>query len=166
MPEDLDPTLRQPAACSAKELAEFERLILLGREVTALGLRGRIREAECLAFIAGQNGEFMAVGALKHPSAAYRSRVFKKARSRKDPGDFALELGWMYVAEEHRRGGLASRLVGAMVGVASGTSLYATSRSNNVAMHSALKRHGFVATGSAYKSEGGDDELVLFVRSA
>jgi GNAT superfamily N-acetyltransferase len=162
--KDQEPTLKQPAACSNRELAEFERLVCRGAEVTAEGLRDRIRAAQQLAFIPGQAGTFVAVGALKRPAPTYCSTVFAKAHSSENPSGFTLELGWIYVEPDHRGKGFSNTLVETLLNAAGRSWVYATSRSNNVAMHSALRKHGFTQSGSAYESDEDNDELFLFVR--
>ena len=116
MYDDLELTLRRPAACSSEELADFERLVRLGGNVTTASLTGRIRAAEWLALLRTRSGQFIGVGALKRPNTGYRSKVFMKARTTEDPSAFALELGWFYVAKDYRGQGLSNRLVGVLVG--------------------------------------------------
>jgi len=75
---NLETTIKKPADCSQEELADFEHLINEGGEVTAVGLRGRILQAEKLVLI-NQAGRYVAIGAIKNPNPGYKAGVFNKA---------------------------------------------------------------------------------------
>ncbi|MEM5617083.1 hypothetical protein AAHB60_03250 [Pseudomonas aeruginosa] len=67
--------IQSPRDCSSAELDIFERLVSAGGEVSLVGLRQRIQSAEKLIFI--NDGECVAIGAIKNPSTKYKARVFK-----------------------------------------------------------------------------------------
>ena len=70
-----------PSDCSARTLADFEKLVVEGGAVEPEGLTRRIRSASRLLFLREPDGQLVGVGALKHPRSGYRDRVFAKARA-------------------------------------------------------------------------------------
>ncbi|WNJ97203.1 hypothetical protein RND59_18535 [Vibrio ruber] len=68
---------KSPKNCTDSELESFEKLVAEGGEVTLAGLRQRIQRAEKLVFI--NDGECVAVGAIKTPNSGYKAGVFEKA---------------------------------------------------------------------------------------
>ena len=87
---------KAPRDCSNTELETFERLVSAGGEVSLAGLRQRIQSAEKLIFI--NDGECVAVGAIKNPNAAYKASIFKKSNA-SEQSKYQYEVGWfMYPA--------------------------------------------------------------------
>lgn len=68
---------KSPKDCREAELESFEKLVAEGGEVALAGLRQRIQRAEKLVFI--NDGECVAVGAIKNPNAGYKAGVFEKS---------------------------------------------------------------------------------------
>lgn len=157
----MDCTVCHPRECSDLELGEFIQLVQEGGEVQAQGLRARIQNSESLVFIR-ESGELAGIAALKNPNPAYRSRVFDKASSDRRPDTYRFELGYVYVATQHRRKGLSHRLTAAALEASGDAAVFATSRVENVAMHRALSRCGFVEHGDDYQSNRGS-HLRLFI---
>jgi predicted GNAT family N-acyltransferase len=155
--------IKAPSECTAGERGDFASLVLAGGEVAAQGLEDRVNAAQRLIFIK-RNGCLTAVAAIKKPKPGYRRGVFEKAHSPRVAAEYRLELGWVFVMPSARGTGLSHVLVGAALGSVSGEGIFATSRSDNVAMHKALLASGFTASGKPYASSRGDYQLVLFTK--
>lgn len=134
--------LKHPSECSDQELESYTALVLQGGEVVVQGLRGRIRQAAVLAF-AFHESRLVAVTALKVPTEGYRLGVFRKAGVALSAAG-ALELGWVFVVAGCRGRGLAGRIVTDTLSPAGTACVFATTRSDNSAMHKVLEaRCGF-----------------------
>ena len=154
--------IKSPQHCSDSEIAAFSCFVRKGAEVDPTGLKGRIRRAKALAFLY-VNRTLVGVAALKQPNEGYRDKVFKAADAALDASSFGLELGWVFVPEEHR-GKHYSRVVSAAaVGQADGHLVFSTTRSDNVQMQRTLEHLKFERAGRPYRSERGRHELVLYV---
>lgn len=158
-------TTRKPADCSSAELKQFEALVLRGAEVIPAGLRGRIGRSACLAW-AHDGLRTVAVAALKRPHAEYRETVFRKSGTPELPAGWETELGWIYVHEEHRRKGLARRLIQVLLDGEPGGGIFATTRELNDPIMPLLKEFGFLREGNAFVSSNGDYNILLHVRRA
>jgi len=152
-----------PRDCSAEDLDEFKRLVREGGEVNLNTFDGLVPGALALAFVRW-HGELAAVGALKNPNLGYRSKVFTKAKV-DNPDHYSYELGWMIVREPYRGRKLSSLAVASLVSSLGGQSAYATSRTDNHAMHVAMKNAGFVTVGNAYASDRRNASMRLFIRN-
>jgi GNAT superfamily N-acetyltransferase len=152
----------EPAACSHERLALFRELVTEGGEVDTHTLPALIERAPVLALM--HDGEtVVAVGALKQPNAAYRSRVFAEAKSTLAPKDFEFELGWIYVRPAARGKKLTTPMVRKLLERASGHRVYATSRVDNSPMHASLEHCGFRKEGTPYPSNEHEIDLQLFI---
>ena len=149
------------ASCSRQELDDFQRLVELGEEVMASGLRRRISGAFLLAF-AYIGDSVIGVGGLKNPHQSYKKKIFDKSGLKQRCDKFDKELGWVFVIEEHRGKGLSIRLVKAILRDARGCNIFATSRIDNVAMHKALVRNRFIQSGKPFISTRGN-QMILFL---
>ena len=153
--------VKPPASCSRQELDEFQRLVELGEEVMANGLRRRISGAFLLAF-ACIGDSVIGVGGLKNPHQSYKKKTFDKSGLTQRCDKFDKELGWVFVIEEHRGKGLSIRLVEAILRDAPGCNIFATSRIDNVAMHEALVKNRFIQSGKPFISARGN-KMILFL---
>ena len=158
--------IKSPADCTSTELDAFETLVLQGGEVTPTGLRQRICSAAHLLFLSDSAGTLVGISALKHPSVAYRAKVFQQAQASASSALFPVELGWIFVVPSHQGQHLSRPLVEHVLPYAAGSLVYATTRADNERMQRTLARYGFLRDGVAYPSELGDYNLVLFVRHA
>jgi GNAT superfamily N-acetyltransferase len=159
-----DTIVKKPNEYSPGELEEFRKLVLAGGEVAADGLAARINQAAALAFVrAGRS--VLGVAALKRPAASYRKSISSKAGVPLSQSAFPYELGWVFVSPKARGQGMSRKLVEALVSMATEAGLFATSRSNNVAMHRSLERCGFAPIGDLYYSDQGNHKLRLFTRN-
>jgi GNAT superfamily N-acetyltransferase len=153
-----------PSDCSARTLADFEKLVGEGGAVEPEGLTRRIRSASRLLFLREPNGQLVGVGALKHPRSGYRDRVFAKARATVPSDRYRVELGWVVVAKSHQGRGLSARIIGELLALAKNENVFATTRAGDRAMRFA-SAHGFESNGKPYPSGRGYN-LVLYLHDA
>ena len=153
---------KAPRECSNTELEIFERLVSTGGEVSLAGLRQRIQRAEKLIFI--NDGECVAVGAIKNPNAAYKASIFKKSNA-SEQSRYQYELGWFYVSSIARGKGYGRALMEETKKLLAGTACFATTRENNAPMHHLFIQFGFSRLGQRYKSDNDDYSLNLYVSS-
>lgn len=158
-------TIKKPGECSETELEDFASLVLAGGEVTADGLKARIKKAEALIFLA-QDNCLKGIAAVKKPGENYKNGVFQKARATVEASAFPFELGWVFVLPSSRGAGFSHKLVKAALTATCGQGIFATSRSDNAPMHKVLVGHGFSCHGEAYASSRGKHKLVLFISNA
>jgi GNAT superfamily N-acetyltransferase len=154
-----------PKLCSLGDIAAFESLALQVGEVDPHVLHLRIARAERLAF-ALLDRELVGVGAIKSPDSVYRKSVFRKSGAGHADTAFDLELVWVNVRAEYRGRGISGRLVQELMANVRSRYVFATSRTDNPAMHATLKRFGFVRDGTPYVSHMRRARLELFVRVA
>lgn len=162
MPEMI---VRSPSDCSNIEIGDFIAFVRAGGEVSIQGLVERIHGAVALVF-ARINGLVVGVAALKQPQASYRRRVSSDSGAPIPATEFPYELGWVYVSPESRRNGLSLLLSQAALAESKGAGVFATSRTDNIAMHRSLAKLGFESTGSPFMSGRGNHSLQVFVLHA
>jgi ribosomal protein S18 acetylase RimI-like enzyme len=155
--------LKEPIACTEAERREFARLVRQGFAPVTEPLDGRIRDAACLAFHYAAGDALGAVAALKAPDERYRHDLFEKADARISAADCRLELGWVFVVPAHRGNRIAERLCRLLLARVPGSSVFATTRTNNHAMIRILLALGFTRVGQPYPRR--DEALALYLRS-
>src|SRR6516162_11393635 len=160
----LSSSILSPSDCSARTLADFEKLVVEGAAVEPEGLTRRIRNASRLLFLREPDGQLVGVGALKHPRSGYRDRVFAKARATVPSDRYHVELGWVVVAKSHQGRGLSARIIGELLALAKNENVFATTRAGDRAMRFA-SAHGFESNGNPYPSGRGYN-LVLYLHDA
>lgn len=153
---------KPPDECSSEEIDKFCEFVRMGGEVESQGLTNRIKKAALLVFLYSGK-DLIGVAAIKNPNAGYKAEVFQKATATALPEGFALELGWVYVDPEHRGKGLSRKLVEAALASAEKQNVFATSRTDNKAMHKTLLKFGFSKEGRPYRSGMSEHNLELFV---
>lgn len=156
-------TVKTFGDCSAPERGAFIAFVRAGGEVSIQGLVERISSAPALVF-ARLGGELVGVAALKQPQASYRRRVSSESAVPLPAAEFPYELGWLYVLPEARRKGLSLLLSQAALASSGGAGVFATSRTENLAMHRSLAKLGFVPAGKAFASGRGKHSVQVFVR--
>lgn len=154
-----------PGKFSSKELGRFAEMVISGGEVSTDGLDARIRAAAYLVFLYDRADVLCGVAAIKRPDAAYRDSVFAKAEASFDPTAYALELGWVVVAENYRGHGLTRSLLTPLFERVPSEPIYATTRIGNEPMRRSLVRYGFQSDGTHYRNAAGDASLVLHLKS-
>jgi GNAT superfamily N-acetyltransferase len=155
--------VKSPSDWGRPARKEFEKLVSAGGAVDNEGLSGRIENAAALACHHAR-GKLLGVAALKEPLESYRKKVSQKSRIALDKVAYPFELGWVYVHPDARGLGLSKHLVTACLAAANSEGVFATTRENNDFMRSCLSKSGFERAGRPYKSERGDDLLVVYVR--
>jgi GNAT superfamily N-acetyltransferase len=153
-----------PSDCTAQALADFEKLVIEGGAVNPQGLVQRIREASRLLFLRASDDQLVGVGALKHPRAAYRSKVFADAQATASADEYAVELGWVAVTQSHQGRRLSTRIVGELLPFAKNENIFATTRADERVLSFAFDC-GFRINGKPFPSGNGYD-LVLYLRNA
>jgi hypothetical protein len=153
-----------PKDCLDSQIKDFMALVLAGGEVRADGLENRIRAGERLVFLT-VGCCLCGVAALKCPSAGHRTEVASASGIVLPEPDFPYEIGWVFVMPSVRGRRFSFDLTReALAGVSDG--VFATSRSDNTAMHATLGKFEFLPEGAEWKSRRGDYHLKLFVRNA
>ena len=154
---------KTPGDCSSAEIAEFIALVTEGGEVAANGLEQRVMAAAQLAFLLS-NGQVAGVAALKSPNTHYRRYVASASGVALPAASFPYELGWVFVSSAARGNGHSQFLTQAVLAFADCCGVFATSRTDNVPMHRALAKLGFLQVGEAYASQHGEHRLQIFTR--
>src|SRR6266550_1811617 len=153
-----------PSNCTAQALADFEKLVIEGGAVNPQGLTERIRKASRLLFLRASDDQLVGVGALKHPRAAYRNRVFADARATVSANEYPVELGWVVVTKSRQGRRLSTRIVGELLPFVKNENIFATTRADERVM-SFASDYGFEINGKPYPSGRGYD-LVLYLHNA
>lgn len=156
--------IKKPSDCTKKELNEFEDLLIEAGEVEPKGAHERIQIADKLVLISKK--ECVAIGAIKKPGKAYRDKIFKKSGSSENKNIFNKELGWFYVKPPERGNGIGEKLIKACLEEIGKEACYATTRSNNEAMHYLLNKYSFEQTGKEYNSDRGDYQLKIYIKKS
>jgi predicted GNAT family N-acyltransferase len=157
--------VKSPAEFSNLEIGYFIACVRAGGEVSVQDLVERMRNAAALVF-AKIDGGFVGVAALKRPQASYRSSVSSRCGIPLSAAEFPFELGWVFVSPEARRTGLSLSLSQAALVQSGGAGVFATSRTDNIAMHRSLAKIGFEPAGNPYASGRAKHLLQVFVRGA
>jgi len=153
-----------PSDCTAEALTDFEKLVIEGGAVNPEGLAQRIRKASRLLFLRASDNQLVGAGALKHPRAAYRNRVFADARATASADEYPVELGWVVVTQSHQGRRLSTRIVGELLSFAKNENIFATTRPDERVLSFAFD-YGFRINGKPFPSGQGYD-LVLYLRNA
>jgi GNAT superfamily N-acetyltransferase len=153
-----------PSDCTVEALADFEKLVVEGGAVNPQGLAQRIRKASRLLFLRALDDQLVGVGALKHPRAEYRNRVFADAQATVSAEEYPVELGWVVVAKAYQGRRLSTRMVGELLPFAKNENIFATTRADERVLSFAFDC-GFKVNGKPYSS-GHGYELVLYLRNA
>ena len=157
--------VKSPSECSKIEIAAFIAFVRTGGEVSIPGLAERIRSAAVLVY-ARVDGLVIGAAALKQPKASYRRRVSSASETPLSVAEFPYEFGWVYVSPEWRGKGMSLLLSQTAIAASKGACMFATSRTDNTAMHRSLTKVGFVAVGNPFVSGRGKHSLQVFVRYA
>jgi len=149
----LDIVAAAPDGFSQDERDLFNTLVKQAGEVGGDGLVTNIPNSKALVFgrIAG---EVFGVAALKRPQASYRERIGRMARVDIGPAHYPYELGYVFLLPEARGKKLSHGLVAAALAHAEGAAVFATTRTDNAAMLSALAKAGFKQVGQDYPGRG------------
>jgi predicted GNAT family N-acyltransferase len=153
-----------PSDCTAEALTDFESLVVEGGAVNPQGLAQRIRNASRLLFLRTSDGQLVGAGALKHPRAEYRNKVFADAQATVSAEEYPVELGWVVVAKSYQGRRLSTRIVGELLPFVKNENIFATTRADERILSFAFD-YGFKVNGKPFPSGHGYD-LVLYLRKA
>lgn len=137
-------SIKDPAECSAKEIDDFEKMVLAGGEINVAGIRNRISDAELLAFYYCKE-ILVGVCAIKRPSGVYIKKVFNKAGVKELAGQCEYELGWAYVLPDCRHRKIITEIMTKLLEMR-GNNIYATTR--NKYMKNLLQKFNFKCVGN------------------
>lgn len=154
------PVLKHPSACTADELNAFRALVSANGQART----GRVPESELLAFLHNNDGQLIAVGALKNPDPDYRLRVFTTYAGLTTAADSwpVYEVGFFSIARDWQGQGLGRRILQALVNEMPHTSLFATTRTPG--MVHLLEEQGFTAVGKRWVTASEQVPLALYIR--
>jgi RimJ/RimL family protein N-acetyltransferase len=141
--------IRNALSMSKQELDQYETLVLKGGEVDAQGLRERIERASFLGSVS-DGSRMVAVGAVKRPTQNHVREIGDKSGFNLEP--YRGELGYLYVEPEYRKRHLCYRIIEGLLD-SYADPVFATTRTDNTAIHRVLGKSGFVRHGSDWRSE-------------
>jgi GNAT superfamily N-acetyltransferase len=144
-----------------KHLVNFQTFVKKAGEATAT----HVDSAKCVVQFFSSGKKLVGTAALK-TDRDYRRSFFRRAGVEELLDRFPLELGYVVVDENLRGRGLSYLLVTAALSRREKSNVCATSNMTNLAMHSVLKKQGFIRAGVPWKSETKPDQyLTLFLLS-
>ena len=149
----LDISAAVPNWFSQDERDLFSSLVQQAGEVGENALATNMKSAKALVFgrIAG---EVLGIAALKRPQASYRKRIGRKAGVEIGPESYPYELGYVFVLPKAQGKKLSHFLVAAALAHTEGAAVFATTRTDNVAMLATLAKAGFRQFGQDYRGRG------------
>jgi hypothetical protein len=154
--------ITKPDGTSLNTILGFQGKILVGNEVTPIGLKDRINNATLLG-LHYENGKLIAVGGIKGYAPSYRNGLFKKAGVPKMARKYNYEMGWLFTHANYRRKGYSILVIKKLLLTHGKKDLFTTVREDNVPAQSFIRKFGFVQIGSSYKSFRGDYKICLFI---
>lgn len=157
--------IKEPSECSEKELEDFRKLVLKGKQVETLGLRERIRNKGKLLAFHYEKGLLVGVVGLKQPIEEYKRWVFREAGVIEDVDNFDLEIGWAFTEKEYRGQGICPRLIQKVFKLSKSKKFFATAHTDNVSVNRVLQKTGFKKIGKRYLGRK-NKACQLFVRTS
>lgn len=154
------PKIKSPTHCSSREIEAFKTLVEVNGQVSTM----RVPNAEHLAFLHNEQGELIAVGAIKNPTLRYREKIFiTNAELPNIPEPQPIyEIGFFSVHPEVQGRGLGRCILHALIEKMPQTPLFATT--GNPKMARLLSENEFVEIGKSWKPELGNTPLSLYIR--
>ncbi|MBB1287516.1 N-acetyltransferase [Pseudoalteromonas sp. SR43-6] len=149
--------IKSPSECSLFELDTFEKMAVEGGQVSPVGLRSRVKQAEKLIFI-WQGDACVAIAGLKNPLQIYKSKVFKAAGVSNAIEKYKCEIGYIYA----KVNGVGNQLMEGVLDASEGYSTFATTQDTNEVMQHLLPKFGFVKLGNSYLNDKKEYYLGLF----
>ena len=137
-------------------------LISAGQEVTMSVVNRNLASAASIAY-ALDGDRPVGIVVLKNPVSSYREKVFYEADVPELERNYKLEIGYTYVIQEYRPRGVGINICRKMVNSIS-TPMYATTREENTTINKLLKFAGFKLTGSPWRSDRGNYNLLLWTK--
>jgi len=149
--------IKSPTECSVSELETFVEMAIEGGQVSPLGLRSRVEQAEKLIFI-WQDEACVAIAGLKNPLQKYKSKVFEAAGVAGDLEKYKFEIGYIYA----KINGVGNQLMQGVLDASEGSTAFATTQDTKKVMQYLLPKFGFVKLGDSYLNDKKEYYLGLF----
>lgn len=147
---------------SKEEIKNFKFVLDSAGEVDENAFDGLIAKNPKLIMIKNtKDDKIVAIGALKNPNENYHSRVFKQSGNASLGNNYKLELGWIVSLIERK--GYASKIVEELSKLSN--QIYATVRTDNLAMKHVLNKYGYEIIGDSYPSQRRNHSLNLFIKT-
>lgn len=154
------PEIKRPTHCSPQEIEAFKALVKVNGQVSTI----RVPNAEYLAFLYNEQGQLIAVGAIKNPTLRYREKVFiTNAGLPNIPEPQPIyEIGFFSKHPDVQEPGLGRCILHALIEQMPQTPLFATT--GNPRMARLLSEREFVEIGKSWEPELGNTPLSLYIR--
>ncbi|MDR6513377.1 putative GNAT family N-acyltransferase [Novosphingobium capsulatum] len=138
-----------PGSLTAAERSRFQELVVEAGEVVGAALSTNIDQARILVMVK-QDDAVRGVAALKRPQMSYRQKIAGLAGIGLSEPTYPFELGYIYIQPALQGRGLSHQLVAEALSYSDGAGVFATVRTDNVAMRTALSKAGFSPSGEPY----------------
>jgi|688.fasta_scaffold01081_6 ribosomal protein S18 acetylase RimI-like enzyme len=160
--EDNSVVAVRPGQLSAEQLGKLSDFIAQGSEVSAANARAGVQRAQMLSYATNEQGDIIAITALKTPLDTYKTKVFTAAGVSELANRYRYEKGYSYTDPNYRRQGLNTAVSQKLLASA-GSNIFATTRSDNTASKNNLVAQGFKQLGQPWSSQRGNYSLELWV---
>lgn len=150
MIDEIDLVAASPADFTFYERRRFEELVVQAGEVADAALTTNTINARVLVMMK-HHGMVRGVSALKRPQESYRKKIVEQTEIELPTSDYPYELGYIFIKPELQGLGLSHRLVSEALAYSDNEGVFATVRTDNGAMRTALYRAGFVDAGKTYQ---------------
>ena len=155
-------TVIQPQRLSQQQLTTVANFIAQGGEVSLTNALAGVQRAQLIGYASNEQGDIIAITALKTPLDTYKTKVFTAAGYPNLTNQYKYEKGYSYTDPNYRRQGLNKAISQQLLSTAS-TNIFATTRSDNTASKNNLVAQGFTQLGEPWPSARGDYSLELWV---
>jgi hypothetical protein len=152
----------RPNQLSSQQLTTIGNFIAQGGEVSANNALAGVQRAQMLSYAINEQGDIIAITALKTPLDSYKNKVFAAAGFPNLANQYHYEKGYSYTTPNYRRQGLNKAISQKLLSSVSGN-IFATTRSDNTASKNNLVAQGFKKLGNSWPSSRGDYSLELWV---
>jgi hypothetical protein len=145
---------------SAEEKNKFKEIVLSMGEVSENTFDGLMEKNPIILFYPNTNN-IEAIGALKIPNKSYKTKVFNYSKTESKSTDYEYELGWIVSLKQKKGiGKLITKVLSEFK-----PKIYSTVRTENVGMNKIMNSLGFEKAGIEYKSERGDYNNYLYIKT-
>ena len=151
----------RPNQLSSQQLTTIGNFIAQGGEVSANNALAGVQRAQLIGYATNDEGKIIAVSALKTPLDSYKNKVFTAAGLPNLARQYQYEKGYSYTDPMYRRQGLNRAIWEKLAD--SGSRLFATTRSDNLASKNNLVAQGFSQLGRSWASSRSDYTIELWV---
>jgi hypothetical protein len=145
---------------STEEKNKFKEIVLSMGEVSENTFDGLMEKNPVILFYPNTNN-VEAIGALKIPNKSYKTKVFNQSKTDFEPTEFEYELGWIVSLKQKKGiGKLITKILSEFK-----PKMYSTVRTENIGMNKIMDSLGFEKTGIGYKSERGNYNNFLYIKT-